>query len=1286
MSSSEDNTNTILTNSFDKHGRRRSPSVLSSRTGSQGGARGWEKTVASYKSAFFDLLCSMMKNEGGIDQYFAVGVIPISTLNVARPVIKAFGQQGQLGLIGLSLTIVFLTLANAGYNLHSFYTKNFKAGVWPLRAMKILVQWQTTLLYIPTLNLHRFLIVICGIFIVLYAAFIMLMSIAYFQPDPRTPNFDARPLPIAEFLEVTLKTAVTLSSEAVVGTRHTYVISLLIFFASTAAFLAGLKSLPYYQFLANIIKFTLNMVLQYASFLSLILAFLPQNDSNTVFYVFVGGAAILVPLHTCFNIMNIKHLTSKKRVEDALIFIKKSELKADEKARAFVEYLKMTSPKDPTILSRFVWKDPTPENIDLVESLFQYSIQHFTPETDDLSRLMKARRRRKQAQKIKYPPGAAFLNEQMDAVDRVEYKQLLKQASTYHRETGKYLSTFWKLRRAVRSVSKSGSFRTRMHQVFYILKDLRDNVHRYYTLLYSRFGYIPRVLQQYADFCDLVARIDEGEGLRAELSDLMEETAADDGVDGRSQFSDSQQRIEVAGSNGSPSAYLSARRGTLALPDFPPMILRPVRERRALKAFKRAVSEIQNFHRKRTSLMIAGFCFGLLVIASSTVGSIEFLLLDQVHTSGNMSFWALETVFTLRQMQLTTWGNRPENFTLLKRQLGETVNHLQSANYKRKIVPWVTYLGVDLSTPFAIENRSLVDVTRLYASHASELQRKDMEFFSSFYNTSVLVSGVLQDMRLTNHSITQPWRQEIKVVMLLLIAMYSVWVGLLLGMGMFVLRPFVRYVELQRHSVITAFLHLPQSTCIEMFLQYRYDKNRGRGDGEEFYPDEANDSGGSDDEASNQSRAFALKGTSSRFRAIKAAYIWGLIIIWLQMQMASAGRRLQRSASIPFLVQGFAAISTEILFADPISSIPKETYAKVIFEELGLFTRYREAILYGNSSMNLAPYKLSKFERDIFFQKRYQSNTVSLHNLCNRVLEDAVRLISLPNFSPYEPAYRSLLSNSPDVVKGYLGYANHISSGFRHYREILSLVSTKILFPITIFFVFVIYWKSFQFSLKMVLEENSKTIRLILMMPLSAVAKNENIRKLLSNGIDITDIPEFHALSGSSDDGKIRDIMKSLHQQSNSRQRSSSVPNKDSEHRRAPSEFMPLASSPLPLYRSPTVASRESVLGDLDGIRQPASIHPSDEQRVTTGANNVHEKRIELDISTSCKVKPLPDISKSRQKRASVSFSNEEAEDLKKVADGIRRSDAESGDYQNETSEAISFRPGAAFRLPPVEK
>ncbi|KAJ3102077.1 hypothetical protein HDU97_000791 [Phlyctochytrium planicorne] len=1313
---------------------------------------------------------SNQKNDGGIDQYVWVGAFKVTIdfiqllgfcfkyidwgpygnafgnailyAQVAPPIQDYFGQLGQISLVIVFLITITFTFASAAYNLYSFYTKNFIAGVWPLRVLKFTVQWQSNVLFIPTLvalvsvrdcnpettfffacngPTHNLVIGITGVFSILFGGLIMsgafklLMSIAYFQPDPRSPNFDARPLPIAEFIEITFKLSYIIIAEAV-NVRAPYVLMFMMAITSSTGALLGMKTFPISVF--------------WAGSVGAVTALYHPQEPNLMFYIFLGGMVIILPLYALAFMRVKRKIINKEFLLEAIEYIDTQDLNGESKAKALMKRLNVKIPRDAVLRARFVWKDITPENLEAVERLFQYAIEYFTPDHDMLMRRARSRRKRNEKQ-IKYKLGSAYLNEQyglflkllkndftlsqlyfkrasqmdpplavqiviyqaekdrrerlieqerggaikMDAVDRVEYRQLLKQATFYHRETAKYKSSFWKI------LTLGNATFDDLSNLFQKLERSERECSKYYHLLHTRFGYIPRVLQQYADYLDLAGRVDESENVRRELEEVLEEIEVDEQADEKMQFSGSGIDADSASKKGDDFAALSERRQSSATANLglPPPIIRPPKERRALKAYKRTIVSVQNHYRRRTSFMIAGFCFGLFLICTATMASVEYLLVNQVHTSGNMSFWAVRASFSLRQMHIAAVNNDELVFNMTANELGETIDMMKTANdylfygndrvdddYKEKIVPWVAFMGLDASPPFQVKNMSLIDSTRWFITRASELRKQPM----SYFNVPLEVNNGAGSISVMNHTLGADWRgcndnflslllrwdkitdyltlsneKEILVVMIVLLAMYSFWVVLLLCMGIFVFAPFVGFVERQRRAAMEAFLKLPQATCIDMFLKYRFDKRKRREGDDDDDDVDSNESGSDDDEENGDLAASqsSLKGKASRFRSIKAGYIWALIyflelftmytafdVVWLKVQMSNAGRRLQRSAEIPFLVQGFAALNTERIYYDPISAIPVEQFVEVLHEEvchsfrntvfnkvqLDYFMVNNKALMYGNNSQSVVPYKLSNDEREYFFGKNYQNKSISLDSLCNRLLYDAARLMLSPQISVEEPSYQRLLLTSPDVVRGYVGYAEKIKSNFYSYEQILSLVSTKIMYPIIVFFLLVIYFKSFQDNLRMVIEESSKTIRLILMIPMTAIINDQEIRVLLDHGEDSLDIPELHALTGGTEDSKLREIIKTLNKKPEGVRRSSSTPNLMKLHPGKSKEMLldtkdqptivianseglqqylndQAVTTPLPVYSSPadaeaSVAMSMPSMNDLIGISKEA--------------------------------------------------------------------------------------------------
>ncbi|KAJ1537270.1 hypothetical protein HK096_010215, partial [Nowakowskiella sp. JEL0078] len=104
----------------------------------------------------------------------------------------------------------------------------------------------------------------------------------------------------------------------------------------------------------------------------------------------------------------------------------------------------------------------------------------------------------------------------MDAVDRVEYKQLMKHATIHHKEFLKQINHIWR-------ALASGKINAKSLLILVSRMEIAEkNSERYYTQLYSRFPYVTKVLLQYSNFLDSSAKLEEAEEIRQDLREIIE--------------------------------------------------------------------------------------------------------------------------------------------------------------------------------------------------------------------------------------------------------------------------------------------------------------------------------------------------------------------------------------------------------------------------------------------------------------------------------------------------------------------------------------------------------------------------------------------------------------------------------------------------------------------------------------------------------------------------------------------------------------------------------------------
>ncbi|KAJ3119825.1 hypothetical protein HK101_007109, partial [Irineochytrium annulatum] len=218
----------------------------------------------------------------------------------------------------------------------------------------------------------------------------LIMAVAYFDPDPRSRSIEARPLPVVEKNEMIGRTFAVLLIQFV-GPYSAGTVALAV------CLVTSINVRKLYQYLP----------LAWASLIAAVIDFTGNDPNDTPFFTFLVG---LIPLFVgqffLFNYL-YKFAISRDRLKAALEKVKVEEIEGQSKAAALISELRIRKIFDVILLTRCVWVDMSPENVELVEALFQYAIEFFIPQ-DEASRRAK-RTQKKTKKKI---PLAAYLLEQ----------------------------------------------------------------------------------------------------------------------------------------------------------------------------------------------------------------------------------------------------------------------------------------------------------------------------------------------------------------------------------------------------------------------------------------------------------------------------------------------------------------------------------------------------------------------------------------------------------------------------------------------------------------------------------------------------------------------------------------------------------------------------------------------------------------------------------------------------------------------------------------------------------
>ncbi|KAJ3119767.1 hypothetical protein HK101_007130, partial [Irineochytrium annulatum] len=285
----------------------------------------------------------------------------------------------------------------------------------------------------------------------------------------------------------------------------------------------------------------------------------------------------------------------------------------------------------------------------------------------------------------------------------------------------------------------------------------------------------------------------------------------------------------------------------------------------------------------------------------------------------------------------------------------------------------------------------------------------------------------------------------------------ATWTLILLIIGLVVFMPSNRWIAYQRQLSLKAFLEIPQDVCIELYGQYRFETNHAGDDNEEAVSDAGDDDDEDDEINPETGKTVFYEKRGSRFKRITSLYLGVLTqllvlfaadvavaMILVSVQLSHAGRRVERSAQILFIAQGFAGIATEKAVSDPFNMVGVNMINKIFEEELGLLRSYKDALQYGNASLFLPAYSLTAQERAAFFDQTYVGNTLSLDQLCDQVLDDARILWKADTVSMSDPTYLRLMQNTPEVVRGFINLSAIINENFDSYEYMLIMIEAYI--------------------------------------------------------------------------------------------------------------------------------------------------------------------------------------------------------------------------------------------------
>ncbi|KAJ3140423.1 hypothetical protein HK100_009734 [Physocladia obscura] len=479
------------------------------------------------------------------------GYILIFT-QVEEAVVKYTFPEAILVLVAIAVVLNATMIILAFYVIQSFMKSDFNKGVWPLRLLRTLVSMLASIFFLPMVY-SLFTIFVCHnglencdtnpIFIAMrvlsaitlptFIAFTLLMSMTYFNPNPKATSISARPTARLEILELSNK--ILLAWFFVFETENPVLreaITLLCSF-STAVFMW--IYIPYYKKEINLYRFSLICQVIWGSLLALVVSTVCSTDDkrNGVFFTYCSGIIpVTLAAYFSFN-MRQNYATSYElacknfKVDNLDAF---NTWEVEDAVKDGANEKRFWTPSQVEIATRFLITSNDKKSLEIADKIYLFGTKKF-PQSSALmvqyaifflvfkedssvaaSYLKKAEKAKQmlidteftiyqQQQEIK-SGGATVGNKKLDAVDRVEFKQLTKEAKLYYKDAKANIASFWL---AIMSAKEGEAADTAVLMTHVSQMERSDsNATEAYKRLIQRYPLSIRVLRNYAEFLEKI--------------------------------------------------------------------------------------------------------------------------------------------------------------------------------------------------------------------------------------------------------------------------------------------------------------------------------------------------------------------------------------------------------------------------------------------------------------------------------------------------------------------------------------------------------------------------------------------------------------------------------------------------------------------------------------------------------------------------------------------------------------------------------------------------------------
>ncbi|KAJ3099758.1 hypothetical protein HDU97_002784 [Phlyctochytrium planicorne] len=1021
-------------------------------------------------------------------------------------------------LATISLVMIAIMIFLAVYVVRSFVNSDFNSGVWPLRLLRTLVSMLASIFFLPIVYtlfgiftckpelgeciknpVHVTLRILTAILLPLFLMFTLLMSMTYFHPNPKSTSIGARPTARLELVE--------LSSKAILA----------------AVFVFG-KSQP-------IVRAIITFLTAVCVSVFMVL-FIPHFDYATSFEL------------ACKNF----------KVEDTNFNtweIEEQDKKGQEK--------RFWHPSQVEIATRFLIHNATPEALEVADQMFLFGIQKF-PESADLmvsysifylvykkdesmaaNYLKKASASKpfidteftvyQQEQELRN--GARTVgNKKLDAVDRVEFKQLIKKATTHHKEAKASIANFWQTI-MMADEGEQVDIGTLINLVSQMEWSDKKAINGYRQLL-NRFPLSVRVLRNYAVFLEEIHNNrDESKRIQKQIKAIQDAGMSDE------------------------LASITAQRLAIYSHD-----LRSKKEKRQYKEYRKQVYLYSKANSSQLHWMVRGiinpnlfshnaqgvqlvlFIIGLAQLLVVIVGSnsIRFEL-DwlQLADSCRASLISIHKGLRTRQV-FSSLPDASGNLTAALETLSMNSSSLfgqtaaRSDAYQSWIVPDVSmdiFQYVDNVPLRTLRNVSMRDATLLYVKRLNDVIKgsnpmpldlnPDSRFL--FDNGLVTLSNAYGKLQFVLANTIQ------RDIFLLSLSQWIVWGASLLILLIFafgVFMPVIRRAKIDRETSLRAFLQIPKGVTQVLFRKY-YDPGAGSNEdlaGEKDEDKSESDSEEDDDEVKHNKTdtdVLHVKAHTGYFKLTKM-YIYALALIAVSYTVALTanivvGLRLATSPGVlvaslnlrHVVVRATTIVNDVSTFGNSTFNFtntvrPWVSGSRLLQNDANDILWLESSILYGNESLGIPLQPLpSSYGFSMFGTEQNPTAKISLetslsttiYGAVSTFVESTLAVARTAIFAKSEPAVAQIFAVEPIISGGYGEFINSVRSDTSQRLDVFVNVAIGmfIIVVVTIFAIYILFWRRILDYL--VKTENERTLKLLLMIPVEIVSDIDSLRELL---------------------------------------------------------------------------------------------------------------------------------------------------------------------------------------------